>query len=442
MSVCVYDSRMLLLVRRLKYDQFMKDSYRKYAAYAFGELLLVVVGILIALQIDNWNEDRKERATLQSYAESIARNIREDLAELEPLRAHRLKALSTASAFGSAVYGREDFDVNEIFFVNQMLELSTSETFFSANTSGFEALKNSGVLDRLQGSGVERLLFAYYDTVNQIGLLETSLYNKVRPISIELNRDRPQELASYALNNPIAVPPDQFRAIQPFFRRFINSPMMLALSESQYANHLLMLHYDSLQVLGQALVQAVETRQLNATNVMPRTPINSWRANQGLPTIVSNGRPALEAYGLVTTLPPSTEALPDFDVVQMRENELHIDYPGGAEWASIYFVAMNVSTGRSFMDLSEFTRLALELKGERGGEVLRVHIKDADYPDDRPPISVDLTLSNEWQQYDIDLAEFVPSDLTKLHVVLGFLIAPARDPLAFSVRNARYLGAE
>ena len=433
---------MLLLIRRLKHGHFMKDSYRKYAAYAFGELLLVVVGILIALQIDNWNEDRKERATLQSYTESIARNIREDLAELEPLRTHRLKALFNASVFSSSVYSREEFDVNEIFFVNQMMELGTSETFFSANTSGFEALKNSGVLDRLHGSGVERLLFAYYDTVNQIGLLETSLYNKVRPISIELNRDRPQELVSYTLNNPIALTPDEFRALQPFFSRFINSPMMLALAESQYANHLLMLHYDSLQALGQDLVQAVETRQLNAANVMPRTPIDSWRANRGLPTIVSNGRPALEAYGLITTLPPESETIPDFDAVQMRENELHIDYPGGAEWATIYWVALSVSTGRSFTDLSEFTRLSLELKGEQGGEVIKVHVKDADYPDDRPPISVDLRLTSEWQQYEIDLAEFAPNDLTKLHVVLGFLIAPARDPLAFSVRNASFLGAK
>jgi hypothetical protein len=34
----------------------------KYMMYALGEIILVVIGILIALQINNWNEDRKRRA--------------------------------------------------------------------------------------------------------------------------------------------------------------------------------------------------------------------------------------------------------------------------------------------------------------------------------------------------------------------------------------------
>lgn len=41
----------------------MADDNRplKYMRYAIGEIALVVVGILIALQINNWNENRKER---------------------------------------------------------------------------------------------------------------------------------------------------------------------------------------------------------------------------------------------------------------------------------------------------------------------------------------------------------------------------------------------
>jgi hypothetical protein len=181
---------MLLLLRRLKHNSFMNTSFRKYAAYAVGELLLVVVGILIALQIDNWNDDRKERAVLESYLESIARNIREDLGELRPLRKHRLEARHAAAMF-DLLRTRDRFDVNEIYFLNQMRELSTREMFFNANTSGFEALKSAGVLNRLQGSGIERLLSRYYDTVNQVGSLESSLYDVVRPISLEMSRELP-----------------------------------------------------------------------------------------------------------------------------------------------------------------------------------------------------------------------------------------------------------
>ena len=99
---------------------------------------------------------------------------------------------------------------------------------------------------------------------------------------------------------------------------------------------------------------------------------------------------------------------------------------------------MNVDRGRSNMDFSAFQTLHLELKGARGGKVVTVHVKHADYPDDRPPVGVDLTLSDDWQTYEIDVAKFAPNDLSRLHVVLGFLIYSARDPLAFSVRTARF----
>ena len=82
--------------------------------------------------------------------------------------------------------------------------------------------------------------------------------------------------------------------------------------------------------------------------------------------------------------------------------------------------------------------LQLELKGDQGGERVLVHVKDAEYPDDRSPIGVEITLDADLRSYEIDLDEFEPNDLARLHVVLGFLIYPAEQPLAFSVRNARY----
>ncbi len=39
----------------------MENKTTKYLLYAFGEILLVVIGILIALQVNNWNEGRKQR---------------------------------------------------------------------------------------------------------------------------------------------------------------------------------------------------------------------------------------------------------------------------------------------------------------------------------------------------------------------------------------------
>jgi len=55
-----------------------KNKTGKYLKYAIGEIILVVVGILIALQINNWNESRKNKALVNSYKKSLIENLKID----------------------------------------------------------------------------------------------------------------------------------------------------------------------------------------------------------------------------------------------------------------------------------------------------------------------------------------------------------------------------
>ena len=51
---------MLKFFRKIRYNYMEQNKTGKYFKYAIGEIALVVIGILIALQINNWNEARKE----------------------------------------------------------------------------------------------------------------------------------------------------------------------------------------------------------------------------------------------------------------------------------------------------------------------------------------------------------------------------------------------
>jgi len=63
---------MIRLFKKVRQKLLSKNSYSLYILYASGEILLVIVGIIIALQIDNWNETRKEsNLELQLYTDLL-----------------------------------------------------------------------------------------------------------------------------------------------------------------------------------------------------------------------------------------------------------------------------------------------------------------------------------------------------------------------------------
>ena len=56
----------------------MENKTSKYFKYAIGEIVLVVIGILIALQINTWNENRKSDEILQNYYSQILQDLKKD----------------------------------------------------------------------------------------------------------------------------------------------------------------------------------------------------------------------------------------------------------------------------------------------------------------------------------------------------------------------------
>lgn len=66
---------MMPFLRKTRKQLADHNQFLKYSRYAIGEIILVVVGILIALQINNWNEDSKTHLLEQNYLESIRKEL-------------------------------------------------------------------------------------------------------------------------------------------------------------------------------------------------------------------------------------------------------------------------------------------------------------------------------------------------------------------------------
>lgn len=70
---------MLPFFRRIRLRLARDNDFIKYSRYAFGEIVLVVIGILIALQINNWNEKQKAHKNEFQLLEDFRESLQEDL---------------------------------------------------------------------------------------------------------------------------------------------------------------------------------------------------------------------------------------------------------------------------------------------------------------------------------------------------------------------------
>ena len=74
---------MFRFFRQIRQHLLTENKFSKYLLYAIGEILLVVIGILIALQVDNWNEQREQRQTARRYLASLIEDVTADVDQFQ-----------------------------------------------------------------------------------------------------------------------------------------------------------------------------------------------------------------------------------------------------------------------------------------------------------------------------------------------------------------------
>lgn len=74
---------MIKFFRKIRQKILNENKFSKYLIYAFGEIILVVIGILIALQINNWNENIKSEKQLKNIYNEVELNLKSDLSNID-----------------------------------------------------------------------------------------------------------------------------------------------------------------------------------------------------------------------------------------------------------------------------------------------------------------------------------------------------------------------
>lgn len=169
---------MIKFFRKIRQHLLSDNKFNKYFVYAIGEIILVVIGILIALQINTWNEQRKENAKLKVILTSVYKDLVADsLAIHKDLKMVNLRVDSNAK-FQKRIYKTTANLDTIVQFMKYEFPISWYQGV-TYNTNSFNNLKATDSYDILPEI-LKNELSEYYTLLSRNNKLSTIYLNQYR----------------------------------------------------------------------------------------------------------------------------------------------------------------------------------------------------------------------------------------------------------------------
>jgi len=144
---------MIKFFRHIRQSLIMENKTSKYLKYAIGEIVLVVIGILIALQVNNWNEQRKQREKELHYLTNLKTDLILNIAEIEKYIASRKSQTESAKVILDYFENRKPLDNLDDFNMHAV-NVYTWQKFFQIDNT-FQELTNSGNLSIISNDSIK-----------------------------------------------------------------------------------------------------------------------------------------------------------------------------------------------------------------------------------------------------------------------------------------------
>lgn len=173
---------MLTLFRKIRQKLLTQNKVTQYLIYAIGEIFLVVIGILIALQINNWNEEKKKTAQMITNIKSISEDIRTDINEIQKANQTLRKQIEAAQNIIPIMESKERVITDSLEFIMNF-NAFTSTPIIASQATTWDFLNSSGVVSEFPDAELLKLLQEYYSSYNSI---VTNFTNSGNPVRLEL----------------------------------------------------------------------------------------------------------------------------------------------------------------------------------------------------------------------------------------------------------------
>ena len=160
---------MIKIFRNIRQNLLNEGKTTKYLQYAIGEIVLVVIGILIALQINDWNDNRIQKHKEEVYLKNFSRDLKEQLAAIEIQMAYETNINNIATPI--VVYYKRylGFKIDSLFSASIGI-LGGRKTFVKKSPT-YTELISSGHIDIISDPLLKGRIINYYQDLERIELV-------------------------------------------------------------------------------------------------------------------------------------------------------------------------------------------------------------------------------------------------------------------------------
>lgn len=201
---------MLKFLRKIRYRLMDEGRFKKYLIYAIGEILLVVIGILLALQVNNWNQNRIEEEKEHKALVDLSREFKLNQERIQVKQGLRVSIVPELDKYIEQIAsGEADYEVFKNFHSNPFM-------FGMTNPSNgvINALISSGDIAVISNDSLKYLLADWKNQLENLyeneqilwssGLKYIDNYAHVIPIPTQNWHDWDQEKLELAFDGLIA----------------------------------------------------------------------------------------------------------------------------------------------------------------------------------------------------------------------------------------------
>jgi len=159
---------MIKIFRTARINSIFNKNFNKYFLYVLGEIVLVVIGILIALEIDNQNNFKEDRKKEILYLQSFQEDLKKDIGLIKSQLQRKEFLFSELEEVFHEFPDLQNRREKELLEISNRLALIANQNIFVCSCSTFEAIQNSSDIQVITDFSTVQLLFNYYTHLNII----------------------------------------------------------------------------------------------------------------------------------------------------------------------------------------------------------------------------------------------------------------------------------